>query len=88
MNAPKLIDARFLTPHPRTVLWLQERRQCEACAHLIRPPVEDHQAMRCAVSPILERRGRPGKSDCSFCIDARDEGRSCGPDARLFSPRG
>jgi len=72
MNSP-LLD--YAKPHPRTVLWFKEREQCLTCAA--------QSGWRCHLT----------KSDLSssprwaYCIDAREPGQPCGPDARLHSPK-
>lgn len=65
----------FQIPHPATELWWQQREQCQRCEHCM----------------THEGRGGEGVMHCIqgvpvYCIDARLEGRPCGPDARLFSP--
>jgi hypothetical protein len=83
----RTIDETFLRAHPRTALWQRQRAQCAGCAHLIDAPLPlQHQAMRCAAVPVPQRQGRPRAHDPEFCIDAREEGAACGPDAVLFTP--
>ena len=72
----------FLSPHPATLAWWEQREQCERCAHL-RTSIEGHKdqtvVMRC------RRAHNPaGRQWLSYCIDARLEGRACGPEAKLF----
>lgn len=72
---------RFDEVHPATRLWWAQREQCEACAHCM----------------LYEGRGGEGVMLCSatfvgaeiaYCIDARSDDKPCGPDARLFIPKG
>jgi len=70
------IDQRFLSVHPRTALWWEQRAQCEACAHMQRRG----SAMNCFAV------GGDGNDGDSSCITARDKGGRCGPDALLFQP--
>jgi hypothetical protein len=82
------LDTRFLTTHPRTVLWWEQREQCRGCAHAIIEEVERRAGfnetsttMRCAaLEPYPHTRTQP------YCIDARDPGKPCGPKAVLFTP--
>jgi hypothetical protein len=78
------LDERFLTVHPRTRQWWQQREQCLRCAHCVREPQgcrdKTNLGMRCG----LASRGL--HSDA--CISARDEGAACGPDAKLFKEAG
>lgn len=80
-----------LTPHPRTVLWLsKEREECRACQHCDITAVcsgsdkaESH-PMRCK---LTRRRAGRRYSHHEYCIDAREPGQPCGPDAQLFVPK-
>jgi len=87
----RIIDERFLTPHPRTVLWFAQRGKCERC-------VNSHQdgdrtsgkrthggmvgGMRCSAAKDEKSR----RATDAYCIDAREEGAKCGPGAKLFKP--
>ena len=76
------IDGRFLTPHPATALWWQQREQCARCAHVLNQLENFPRAMpvmRCKVTPVSV-----GRQPHAYCIDARAEGSACGPDAKLF----
>jgi hypothetical protein len=92
------LDQRFLVPHPRTELWLAQRGKCEHCRHLVRPE-GDVTAMRCELTPMevvvassptnpryarLAERNKNLQGLKAFCIDAREPGTPCGPDAILF----
>lgn len=89
----RIIDETFLTVHPRTALWWQEREQCAICKHshsegdlthgrrTSKTPVTDP-GMRCS-GTIVQTHGRGRRID-AFCIDAREEGQRCGPNATLF----
>jgi hypothetical protein len=88
-ETPRLIDPRFLSVHPRTLLWWKEREQCSACAHLDSKPIPNERGtgmvMHCkATAPRVRDNGRV---DYSACISARDPGAACGPAAALFVPR-
>lgn len=89
------IDQRFLTLHPATALWFEQRKTCEQCAHSYvpnnnDPRVEGHEGLRCmATKPdrSCKRGGFRINEARSYCIDARLEGAPCGPDAALFKPK-
>lgn len=79
------IDRTFLTPHPRTVLWFEQRETCARCAnHLLIGTTE----MRCKVAPMLVSGGlakaHAARGTFIYCIDAREPEGACGPDAKLF----
>lgn len=78
----KATDTRFLTVHPRTALWWNQRAKCEACKHCrkVKPPSIAQGRMSCMITPMLGK----GRADC---IDAREPGQDCGPKAILFQPR-
>jgi hypothetical protein len=71
-------DQRFLTLHPRTALWWQQREQCRRCEHHLETQFAGKAGGQesCAVS-VDGSRLLP-------CIDAREEGGVCGPRARFF----
>lgn len=73
------IDTTYLAMHPRTARWQDERKTCEACAHLERHGTDP--AMRCAKLPA-EHVNR--WQQFGYCIDAREAGMPCGPKARQF----
>lgn len=82
------LDTRFLTVHPRTALWFKQREQCKTCKHVSielierrRDCGEQSTTMRCTASPRYVH-----SSQHPYCIDAREPGKSCGPDAVLFTP--
>ncbi len=79
---PIASDTRFTTVHPRTALWWMQRGKCIGCKHsrTAMPPSVAEGRMSCVLTPM---RGK-GRADC---IDAREVGADCGPDAILFSPR-
>lgn len=66
----------FLRLHPATELWWTRRSRCESCANL-----QLGSGMRCKVTPAPRANGQ---RELLYCIDAREEGQPCGPDARLF----
>lgn len=78
----------FLRPHPDTLLWWEQRQQCELCANCNKREVtrctQSSHVMRCKVS---KTRLPCGKSYTAYCIDARLPGQPCGPDAALFKEK-
>lgn len=72
LPAMRITDARFLIPHPRTLLWWEQRRECLRCANCVR--VDGGGAMSCLRMPAAGDR---------TCLSARDS--ICGPEARLFA---
>lgn len=78
-------DTRFLSVHPRTLLWWQEREQCKRCAHY-REKTVSYGRYRpsllqiCVAEP--RRRAYPWA-----CVEMREEGAPCGPNGVLFRPR-
>ena len=77
-----LLSDEFLKPHPATALWWQQREQCMRCANVDRR-LEGHkqvsEVLRCKLS-----RTPAGRKEWAYCVDARSEGRECGPGAKLF----
>ena len=75
------IDRRFLTVHPRTTLWWAQRVACDSCAHMRRHVgncrATENTLIMCAATPAGRYTG------FASCIDAREPGRPCGPDATL-----
>lgn len=89
------IDTRFLSPHPATVTWWQQREQCESCRWLnLREGSEGEGTMHCLASPqphegvrrMLAAR-RANHVVHLYCIDARGERGPCGPNAVLYEPK-
>jgi hypothetical protein len=81
------LDERFLTVHPRTVLWWKQRKQCAKCRHQLAQPstrtTKGHLAgggLTCLATPIND-------AVTTSCITARDEGRPCGTKAALFEAK-
>jgi hypothetical protein len=78
--------------HPRTALWWQQREQCQRCARSVtegdttngrRTQATAAGGLRC--SAATKRIGGAGsRAVAVYCIDARDEGGRCGPEAKLF----
>lgn len=76
----------------RDVLWFNQKDVCNRCRNLVvsSPSARDRAAgirvMRCAAveHSELQRRGRKGYVGLAYCIDARDQGSPCGPEAKLF----
>lgn len=67
-----LIDTRFLRPHPDTVVWWGQRKQCRACAHHMYDG-GTRDAERCKLQPNPQGKGGPRSVDYGYCIDARHE---------------
>lgn len=42
--------------------------------------------MRCAATPATHK-GRYAERSITYCIDAREPGKPCGPRAALFTPK-
>jgi hypothetical protein len=87
------IDTRFLTIHPATVVWWAQRPQCESCQHMrLKRGDGNEGVMRCAVArhPNENVRmmlaARVSADTRPYCIDARGETGSCGPEARRWEP--
>jgi hypothetical protein len=80
-----LLSDTFLTIHPATELWWQQREQCQRCAHVSRrlegTQKEQSEVLRCQVvrTPL-------GRRESAYCIDARATG-ECGPEAKLFQEK-
>ena len=73
------IDERFLSVHPATAAWWDQRAKCRTCAHLVL--VDGHEGeedMRCRQ---MRQNGPRGHG---YCIDARSEEGICRPEARLW----
>lgn len=86
-----MFDPTYQTMHPRTALWHRQRAQCERCAHLreYRNSRDGPGGMRCAAAPSYAQQdriahGRRPSELWDYCIDAREPGGVCGPDAQLF----
>ncbi len=95
MNPAPRLDTRFLTLHPVTAKWWQQRKQCMSCKHF--SDGEEltfvHRSERC--NAYKPQRVHRGPTPPELCIDARataadrDDGLAglCGPDAVLFEPK-
>lgn len=81
MTTPKATDPRFLSLHPRTALWFEQREQCWLCAHLEWSGPGGSSSMSCGVVPKSDEHGRVTDRTC---ISARDVGGACGPGATVF----
>lgn len=76
----------------RDVLWFNQKDVCNRCGNMVvsSPSARDRAAgvrvMRCAAveHADLPHRGRVGYVGLAYCIDARDQGSPCGPEANLF----
>ena len=80
-----LLDTRFLQPHPRTLLWWQQREQCRRCVHYRRVDTcaratGQGLAEHCAMG----RDCGAMQSETAACIHMRDAGSRCGPEGWLF----
>lgn len=82
------VDERFLKVHPATQAWWDLRPSCEGCGNMLRG---DDRGMRCAMSSPLKphlaaaKFARPQARHLpGYCIDARDVGGVCGPQANHF----
>lgn len=86
------IDPTYLRVHPRTALWMEQRELCRRCAHHSSAAGERCVAVRVLGNPAstakstLLRRLRT-QARCAYCMDARDAGAPCGPDATLFEEK-
>ncbi len=81
-----LIDTRFLHPHPDTVVWWGQRKQCRACVHhMFDGGTKD--AERCKLQPNPHGKGGPKGVEYGYCIDARHPAGACGPHAAHYEPR-
>lgn len=83
----QILDERFLSVHPATLVWWSRRDACQSCAYMI-PGEADRatKAMRCEKLPT-KLPARIDKLDFTYCIDARDSsGGACGPEATLRVP--
>lgn len=80
------IDTRFLTVHPATMTWWDQRETCETCQHLVlREGREGEAVMRCRQALTFHR---PSRTEMGvYCIDARGDDGPCGPQARMYERR-
>ena len=85
------LDQRFLSPHPRTLLWWQQRFECRQCAHyaLVETGSREHYNSGTAEHCLLNHRQGASTAPVhsGACIDMRDPGQACGPEGRLFKER-
>lgn len=93
-----MIDDWLRRARERDALWKVEREQCRACAHYwgVQMTHDSHGATRgggerCrGVRPMpqvvgMVRKGRMTTGrQYRYCIDVREEGAPCGPEAKLF----
>lgn len=77
------IDSTFLNPHPRTVLWNEQRKLCEVCVNVVRKDEEVRCQLASAGTQRVEAPMRSRKLHI-YCIDAREPGQPCGPTGDLF----
>ena len=78
-----MLDTRFLRVHPRTLLWWAQRETCRTCAHYR----QERGGERSSGMSMMDHcaAGRCASGRLSACIDMRDEGQACGPEAYLFA---
>lgn len=83
------LDERFLTVHPRTALWWEQREKCAGCAHLEVQPSDAGTGGGWACLACPGGGGGGLRAGFTTCITAREEGHGvrCGPDARLFQAK-
>lgn len=95
-EAPSLLE-----PHPRNVAWGEQREACRRCLYhtSMGPASRGHGGLgeRCSQVTVRDMvdvwrqvygRKQPGPPDeMVYCIDAREEGAPCGPEAKLFKQR-
>ena len=89
-----LLDQRFLTLHPATAAWWEQRERCESCRWCsLREGNDGEGMMICLAAPQPDEHvrrmlaARRSHAVHLYCIDARDESGPCGPDAKLHQPR-
>ena len=76
------LDTRFLSVHPATQAWWEQRPKCRTCAHLVL--VDGHEGeedMRCRQ---MRQNGPRGHA---YCIDVRGPDGACGPWASLWEEK-
>lgn len=82
--APVACDTRFLSVHPRTLLWWREREQCRRCVHYRERSAAGQRHQRTPLQYCVALT--KGRRYPWACIEMRDEGAPCGPLGRLFEP--
>jgi hypothetical protein len=75
------LRSEFLSVHPATALWWEQREQCQRCAHVDKR-LEGHKELT-EVLRCTRTRTPAGRKEWAYCIDARATG-ECGPEATLF----
>ena len=84
-----IFDKRFLTIHPATALWFEQREKCRVCKHCWVSPLTNADGSRkvsgggwyCTEESSVKRVVR------QTCSDARATDQPCGPDGLLFQPK-
>lgn len=76
----KVVDERFMVPHPATVEWETQRLQCRRCVHVIEGG-DGYVWLRCGVQETS------GRGVHMYCIDGRLPGAKCGPTGRFYRRR-
>lgn len=81
-----LVDERFLTVHPRTALWWEQRETCRQCAHYVAVASKHPRGTR-STGGQESCRARACPTHQPSCMESREEGPNhCGPEARWFVP--
>lgn len=80
----RALDETFLNVHPRTLLWWEERKLCEKCAHV---RISETTASWTCNAAFGRWAGRPANGGDRSCIRVRESATRCGPEGRLFKPR-
>jgi hypothetical protein len=75
------IDTKFLKVHPRTALWWKQRSTCEKCKF------SDIRAITRTSGGGWQCTKNRNQAAWYSCINARDVGEPCGPDAMQFWPK-
>ncbi len=87
----RILNEEFLTVHPATQAWWDQRAKCEACRHVVVKDVDAVAGMsttlRCRLFPYYVGRAGRGRRLNAYCIDARADEGKCGPDATMFDPK-
>jgi hypothetical protein len=82
MTEYKLNPADLSAAAARTAEWQVQRETCDRCANcLTNIGRTGERIMVCSAIPAS------GMSYGAYCIDAREIGQRCGPNANLFQPK-
>lgn len=80
------IDERFLSVHPATLDWWDQREKCESCRHLNLREGRDGEGIMLCTRVIVDRRSTRDIRGM-YCIDARSPDGACGPWASLWEEK-